>query len=529
MVETIGFPVTANQSSAGDYLPIDSDTLAGCTVKNSSAYAVEYSTGGAWTTIAAGGRATINTGAIATTSLRFRKKTGDSIPVVLSVAVTHPGTTPAQLATDAGGNVSGLVGPGGAVVSRLSMLGGHVWVAGDSTAMFAQEAPSADINAADAQCALTHLNSMLGGTLLQVGNSAVSGVDTGHVVSTQIPAIKSAISGGEKVDWIFLQITANDFYHSSYLRTADYVKANILRILRDLSDVNIPVVMVNGFPRGPATVGANTYSSGQQVEQLKFVDWCNTALPAMFPQHVIVDSYSIGSDASRQPLAGYLYDDLHPATRYARLIAKAIKPRIGAINPAIYPRVLSASDVAGGAASKNILAGSALGGTLGQTTLLSGWTEAVKTNCTVTYLVKANTYGGAGNMLECVVTFSAAGQLVLQLTEAFTANSRITTGELFWPSAIVDAVESTTGVLKDAYVRGSTTDGTTPKYSFGNWHRTPDVTAGGYYDNIIGEVQIGCPKAALTGVNGCTFQMSVRSTGAGTVTLRFAEPAIFKR
>lgn len=107
MVETIGFPVTANQSSAGDYLPIDSDTLAGCTVTNSSAYAVEYSTGGAWTTIAAGGSATINTGAIATTSLRFRKKTGDSIPVVLSVAVTHPGTTPAQLATDAAGNVAG--------------------------------------------------------------------------------------------------------------------------------------------------------------------------------------------------------------------------------------------------------------------------------------------------------------------------------------------------------------------------------------------------------------------------------------
>lgn len=104
MVETIGFPVTANQSSAGDYLPIDSDTLAGCTVTNSSAYAVEYSTGGAWTTIAAGGSATINTGAIATTSLRFRKKTGDSIPVVLSVAVTHPGTTPAQLVTDASGN-----------------------------------------------------------------------------------------------------------------------------------------------------------------------------------------------------------------------------------------------------------------------------------------------------------------------------------------------------------------------------------------------------------------------------------------
>jgi hypothetical protein len=110
MVETIGFPVTANQSSAGDYLPIDSDTLAGCTVTNSSAYAVEYSTGGAWTTIAAGGSATINTGAIATTSLRFRKKTGDSIPVVLSVAVTHPGTIPAQLVTDAGGNAIGLSG-----------------------------------------------------------------------------------------------------------------------------------------------------------------------------------------------------------------------------------------------------------------------------------------------------------------------------------------------------------------------------------------------------------------------------------
>lgn len=70
----------------------------------------------------------------------------------------------------------------------------------------------------------------------------------------------------------------------------------------------------------------------------------------MFPQHVIIDSYSIGSDASRQPLACYLYDDLHPATRYARAIAKVIKSRIGSINPAVYSRVLSSSDVAGGAA-----------------------------------------------------------------------------------------------------------------------------------------------------------------------------------
>jgi len=434
----------------------------------------------------------------------------------------------AQLATDAGGNAIGFTA-GNSVVSRVSLLGGHVWVAGDSTAMFAQEATSADINAADSQCAFTHLNSLLGGTLLQVGNSAVSGVDTGHVISTQIPAIKSAIAGGEKVDWVYLQITANDFYHSSYLRTAEYVKANILRILRDFADINVSVVMVNGFPRGPATVGSNAYSAGQQTEQLKFVDWCNTSLQSLFPQHVIVDSYSIGADVTRQPLSGYLYDDLHPATRYARLIAKAIKARIGGVSPAIYTRVLSASDVAGGAASKNILAGSSLAGTIGQTTLLSGWTEAIKSNCTVTYNVKANPYGGAGNMLECVVTFSAAGQLVLQLTESFAANSRITVGEMFWPSAIVDTVESAPGVLKDAYIRGSTTDGATPKYSFGNWHRTPDGTAGGYYDNINGEVQIGCPKAALTGVTGATFQMSVRSTGVGTVTLRFAEPAIFKR
>lgn len=468
--------------------------------------------------------------------MRQVKPTGDFlVPVIYSGHEAHAkvsdfakGAGLAQLVTDAAGNTTGFFA-GGSVVSRVSLLGGHVWVAGDSTAMFAQEATSADINSAGSQCAFTHLNSMLGGTLLQVGNSAVSGVDTGHVIATQIPAIKSAIAGGERVDWVYLQITANDFYHASYLRTAEHVKANILRILRDFSDMNVPVVMVNGFPRGPATVGSNAYSAGQQIEQLKFIDWCNTSLQALFPQHVIVDSYSIGSDTSRQPMTGYLYDDLHPATRYARLIAKAIKARIGGISPAIYTRVLSASDVAGGAASKNILAGSALAGTIGQTTLLSGWTEAIKSNCTVTYLVKANPYGGAGNMLECVVTFSAAGQLVLQLTESFTANSRITVGELFWPSAIVDTVESAPGVLKDAYIRGSTTDGSTPKYSFGNWHRTPDSTAGGYYDNITGEVQIGCPKAALTGVTGCTFQMSVRSTGAGSVTLRFAEPAIFKR
>ncbi len=450
----------------------------------------------------------------------------DQIPVGSDNKVKIAGM--AQIATDAGGNAIGFTA-GNSVVSRVSLLGGHVWVAGDSTAMFAQEAVSADLIAADSQCAFTHLNSMLGGTLLQVGNSSVSGVDTGHVISTQIPAIKSAISGGEKVDFVYLQITANDFYHSSYLRTAEYVKANILRILRDFADINVSVVMVNGFPRGPGAVSSNTYSLAQQTEQLKFVDWCNTSLQSLFPQHVIVDSYSIGADATRQPISGYLYDDLHPATRYARLIAKAIKARIGGVSPAIYTRVLSASDVAGGAASKNILAGSSLAGTIGQTTLLSGWTEAIKSNCTVTYNVKANPYGGAGNMLECVVTFSAAGQLVLQLTESFAANSRITVGELFWPSAIVDTVESAPGVLKDAYIRGSTTDGATPKYSFGNWHRTPDGTSGGYYDNIVGEVQIGCPKAALTGVNSCTFQMSVRSTGAGTVTLRFAEPAIFKR
>ena len=124
MIETIGFPVTANQSSAGNYLPIDSDTLAGCTVTNSSAYAVEYSTGGAWKTIAAGGSATINTGAIATTSLRFRKKAGDSIPVVLSVAVTHPGVTQAQLATDVAGNTLGVVDASGS--SLINLADGNV-------------------------------------------------------------------------------------------------------------------------------------------------------------------------------------------------------------------------------------------------------------------------------------------------------------------------------------------------------------------------------------------------------------------
>ena len=100
--ENINFAVTANQSSAGDFLPIDSDTLAGCTVTNGSAVAVEYSTGGAWTTIAAGASATVNTGAIATTSLRFRKKTGDSYPVYIGISVVHPGVVPAQLVTDGG-------------------------------------------------------------------------------------------------------------------------------------------------------------------------------------------------------------------------------------------------------------------------------------------------------------------------------------------------------------------------------------------------------------------------------------------
>lgn len=100
--ENINFAVTANQSSAGDVLPIDSDTLGGCTVTNGSAVAVEYSTGGSWATIAAGASATINSGAIATTSLRFRKKTGDSYPVYIGVSVNHPGIVAAQLATDAG-------------------------------------------------------------------------------------------------------------------------------------------------------------------------------------------------------------------------------------------------------------------------------------------------------------------------------------------------------------------------------------------------------------------------------------------
>ena len=116
--ENINFAVTANQSSAGDYLPIDSDTLGGCTVTNGSAVAVEYSTGGSWTTIAAGASATISTGAIATTSLRFRKKTGDSYPVYISVSVAHPGIAIAQIATDLAGrqasSISSAVIPFGA-------------------------------------------------------------------------------------------------------------------------------------------------------------------------------------------------------------------------------------------------------------------------------------------------------------------------------------------------------------------------------------------------------------------------------
>lgn len=411
------------------------------------------------------------------------------------------------------------------------VLGGHVWVCGDSTAWFNREPVSGDINARDTQGVLCHLNDLLGGILLEVGNSAVSGVRLTEVIGTQVSAIVAAKTTAP-VDWVLCSVTANDFYNTSpAVRSFEYVKADACRFLRDMADQNIPVVFLSGIARGAATVGTNVYSAPQEAEQRLFVAWCNLVAPTIFPQHVFVDSHALGLNTDGSVNESMLYDGLHPTTRYARAIARAVHARLaGRVRPAIYPRLLSSSDVAGGASSKNVLASSALGGTIGQTTLLSGWTEAVKTNCTTSYLLKANPYGGAGNQQEVTCTFSAAGQLVLQHVESFTAGSRIGNGAEFYASAIVDAVESTSGLIKDAYVRGSVTDGTATKYGFGAWHRTSDATAGGYFENLQGVVQVSAPNSAPSAnVNGATIQLSIRSTGAGQITFRFAEPCIWRR
>ncbi len=432
---------------------------------------------------------------------------------------------PVHIMQDDGLNVIG-IGSNGRLELGLQAIGGNVFVCGDSTAWFARDDVNGDtlMLSCDAQSPLSHLNALTGGGFYQVGNSAVSGVDSGHLINTQLPAI---LASNPAADWVYCSIGANDFYHSSYLRNAEYVKANVLRFLRELALAGKRCVFLLGYPRGPGAVGSNNYSSGQQVEQLKYVAWAKANLQAIFPQHIIIDSYWPAANTDGTAAAGWTYDDLHPNTKYARLIAKLIAARMPVINRTIYPRLMSANEYFGaGGATKNILGNVLMTGTDGSTTLPAAWTEAVKSNCTTTYLLKTNPYG-AGKQLEITVNFSAAGQIVLQAAETYTASSRITTADKWFPSAVIDFDEPSAGLVKDAYIRGMQTDGTTTRYSFGTWHRTGDASNGGYFEDVQNETQVGVVQVGLN-ATGHNLQCSLRSTGAGTVIWRIAEPAIWK-
>lgn len=405
----------------------------------------------------------------------------------------------------------------------------NVWIAGDSMASFANESLATEQLSVGAQSTLFHLNNFLGGALYQVGNTGTSGAGIEDLLNNQLPKIITARTT-KRIDFVLVTVTANDFYLSSLTYTAEKVKSLMTSFLRRMAEEAIPVVLLNGIARAVGDVSTNLYTLAQVEQQKLYVAWVNTKLPSLFPQVTVIDSYSLATDSSGYALAGFTYDGLHANAHYSRLIARSIYSKLKSkVNPTLSHRVMSTSDIfGGGTQSRNIMTGSALGGTIGQTSLLSGWAVASSTNVTPTYLVKANPNGGAGNQLEVTLPFTAAGFYAVQVTETFTADARIISTDKFYPSAIVSAIQASPNLIKDVYIRGSVSDGTTPWYSYGGYSRGSDAAGKGYQDDISDEVLLGAPQQSIVNSTSCVFQISVRSLGAGTITLRFAEPAIWR-
>ena len=425
-------------------------------------------------------------------------------------------------------------------------VSGLVAVAGDSRNAFSS------FPAALAQgCATAYhngwfqqLSQMMGGALINVLPTAVSGTDVQSMATAQLAQILGATP---RPAVVFEVCDVNNFYIAG--ASADFVIAQKCQWWRALAEAGIVCVTLNSTPYASSSAGGtggtgNSYSTAKQAQQLAYLDWVNSNFARLFPGHVLVDAYSIAQGSDRTLAPGWSYDGIHPTWAYANAIAVAVKaaiaPRLNVLQ-ALTPRLTSAQDYAGGSSvsnRRNMSLGSLIPGTIGQTTLPANWSVTSSTNAPSVALNLQPSPYGIGNQLQCVVPFSGAGDFAVTYAETFTAGTRLRAPHLWVPSFVAD-VAAGAGLVTGIDVRGMVTDGANTKYSFGGTVPYSLDTSGSFPPAVSQMLILGAPMQFSTNtmgggsavtvdaINSISVQCRVFTRAAGTVDFRISEPAVW--
>lgn len=441
--------------------------------------------------------------------------------------------------------MSSLLSPGVLPVYPTKVVTGLVAVAGDSRGAFSS------FPAALAQgCAIAYHNSwfhqlsqMLNGAIVNICPTAVSGTDVQSMASTQLAQI---LACNPRPTVVFEMCDVNNFYGAG--STADFVISQKCQFWRALSEAGIICVTGNSTPYAATAAGGtsgtgNNYSVAKQAQQLLYLDWINNNFARMFPGHIMVDTYSIAQANDRTLAPGWCYDGIHANWKYANAMATAFKSAMAnkiTFLQAITPRIVSTQDYAGATSvsnRKNMLIGSLIAGTIGQTTLPASWSVTSSTNApSVAIDLQPSPYG-VGNQLRCTVPFSGAGNFAVSYSETFAAGSRLRSPQIWIPSFIADIAQGSS-LVTGIDIRATISDGTNTKYSFGGGFYNLD-TSGSFATSVTEHLVMGAPmqfttdlmglgtKVTSDGITSIAIQCRVFTSGAGTVEFRVAEPALW--
>ena len=456
----------------------------------------------------------------------------------ITTTVASAWLTALQYALDANGNPTGLKSPNGGVapIGKPAPVSGLVALSGDSRASFGGFTSALAQGAATAyhNGFFTQLTALTGGTLAAWPVAAFTAIQTGDLLTRQLPLI---LASSPRPQVVFDLCDVNDFY--SGVKTSDFVIAQKMQFWRALAEAGIVCVELNSTPVGPA---ASNYSAPKQVQHIAYVQWVNANFAKLFPSHVLVDSYSIAMNPDYTAAPGFLYDDIHPNYNYARQIAAATLAaysKVITFTNAISPRSVNTLDNALGGTDivRNAIGTAFPPALIGTTSLPANVTQSSVSNSATTYAFKQSA-SGLGVTLQATMTFTAAGNSAIMVTSSFAAGSRIRASDIWIPSAVVD-VESGQSIIKGIDVRGMVTDGTNTKYSFGGGAYANDTTGIFNPVNLSQEVIVGTPMSFGNTVNGagvavntdainsCTTQVRVITKAAGVVVIDIAEFALW--
>ena len=228
----------------------------------------------------------------------------------------------AKFATDASGNVTGLVGPDGVGYPVPTQRAARVAIMGDSIAS-QNTSTSATTNHKRLHGYLSWALAFLGQPweFTAADNFAVAGSTLGVILANQLPALKAAVQAGTRYQRVFISAGTNDTNASRAL--AD-IKADYQALFNGIRGLGAIPVCHGILPRG-----ADASLTTAKKLNMQLNEWLAQQAEAGLIEFIDVgESVADNSTAFGNALTTCMYDsgtvNLHPNARGAFLIGKAI-------------------------------------------------------------------------------------------------------------------------------------------------------------------------------------------------------------